>query len=192
MSKKFKFELEGMMFELGIKFLNRVDWNGNPLEKPIINMNHVATANVVKQYVKKKYPNVVVSSSSDSFSMGNSVSIYISDEYGREVDNEIISDVQAFGSQFVYGKFNGMIDMYEYSGKDVKSDNGTDIKSGVKYLSVNNRPKHASLPDVVRMLVDMTTTENYVFGKLNITKAIEMAKSFGASENNINKALQLI
>jgi len=192
MSKKFKFELEGMMFELGIKFLNRVDWNGNPLEKPIINMNHVATANVVKQYVKKKYPNVVVSSSSDSFSMGNSVSIYISDEYGREVDNDIISDVQAFGSQFVYGKFNGMIDMYEYSGKDVKSDNGTDIKSGVKYLSVNNRPKHASLPDVIRMLVDMTTTENYVFGKLNITEAIEKAKSFGATENNINKALQLI
>lgn len=192
MSKKFKFELEGMMFNLGIKFLNRVDWNGNPLEKPIINMNHVATANVVKQYVKKKYPNVVVSSSSDSFSGGNSVSIYISDEYGREVDNNIISDVQAFGSQFVYGKFNGMIDMYEYSGKDVKSDNGTDIKSGVKYLSVNNRPKHASLPDVIRMLVDMTTTENYVFGKLNITEAIEKAKSFGASENNINKALQLI
>jgi len=192
MSKKFKFELEGMMFNLGIKFLNRVDWNGNPLEKPIINMNHVATANVVKQYVKKKYPNVVVSSSSDSFAGGNSVSIYISDEYGREVDNEIISDVQAFGSQFVYGKFNGMIDMYEYSGKDVKSDNGTDIKSGVKYLSVNNRPKHASLPDVIRMLVDMTTTENYVFGKLNITEAIEKAKSFGASENNINKALQLI
>src|SRR6056300_1523139 len=154
MSKKFKFELEGMMFELGIKFLNRVDWNGNPLEKPIINMNHVATANVVKQYVKKKYPNVVVSSSSDSFSMGNSVSIYISDEYGREVDNDIISDV--------------------------------------KYLSVNNRPKHASLPDVIRMLVDMTTTENYVFGKLNITEAIEKAKSFGATENNINKALQLI
>jgi len=192
MSKKFKFELEGMMFELGIKFLNRVDYYGNPLEKPIINMNHVATANVVKQYVKKKYPNVVVSSSSDSFSMGNSVSIYISDEYGREVDNDIISDVQAFGSQFVYGKFNGMIDMYEYSGKDVKSDNGTDIKAGTKYLSVNNRPKHSSLPDVIRMLVDMTTTENYVFGKLNITEAIEKAKSFGASENNINKALQLI
>jgi hypothetical protein len=192
MSKKFKFELEGMMFNLGIKFLNRVDWNGNPLKKPVINMNHVATANVVKQYVKKKYPNVVVSSSSSSFSMGNSVSIYISDEYGREVDNSIISDVQAFGSQFVYGKFNGMIDMYEYSGKDVKSDNGTDIKSGVKYLSVNNGPKHASLPDVIRMLVDMTTTENYVFGKLNITEAIEKAKSFGATENNINKALQLI
>jgi|SRR5210317_743837 hypothetical protein len=191
MSKKFKFELEGMMFELGIKFLNRVDWNGNPLEKPIINMNHVATANVVKQYVKKKYPNVVVSSSSDSFSMGNSVSIYISDEYGREVDNDIISDVQAFGSQFVYGKFNGMIDMYEHSGKDVKSDNGTDIKSGVKYLSVNNRPKFCTVPDIVRMINDMMNGQ-YVFGKISLEKSIEQCKGYGATDVNINKALQLI
>jgi hypothetical protein len=191
MSKKFKFELEGMMFELGIKFLNRVDWNGNPLEKPIINMNHVATANVVKQYVKKKYPNVVVSSSSSSFSMGNSVSIYISDEYGREVDNDIISDVQAFGSQFVYGKFNGMIDMYEHSGKDVKSDNGTDIKSGVKYLSVNNRPKFCTVPDIVRMINDMMNGQ-YVFGKISLEKSIEQCKGYGATDVNINKALQLI
>lgn len=191
MSKKFKFELEGMMFELGIKFLNRVDWNGNPLENPIINMNHVATANVVKQYVKKKYPNVVVSSSSDSFSMGNSVSIYISDEYGREVDNDIISDVQAFGSQFVYGKFNGMIDMYEHSGKDVKSDNGTDIKAGTKYLSVNNRPKFCTVPDIVRMIKDMMAGQ-YVYGPISLEKAIGEVKGYGGTENNINKALQLI
>ena len=191
MSKKFKFELEGMMFNLGIKFLNRVDWNGNPLEKPIINMNHVATANVVKQYVKKKYPNVVVSSSSSSFSMGNSVSIYISDEYGREVDNDIISDVQAFGSQFVYGKFNGMIDMYEHSGKDVKSDNGTDIKSGVKYLHVQNQPKFCTVPDIVRMINDMMNGQ-YVFGKISLEKSIEQCKGYGATDVNINKALQLI
>jgi hypothetical protein len=191
MSKKFKFELEGMMFELGIKFLNRVDWNGNPLEKPIINMNHVATANVVKQYVKKKYPNVVVSSSSSSFSMGNSVSIYISDECGREVDNDIISDVQAFGSQFVYGKFNGMIDMYEHSGKDVKSDNGTDINSGTKYLSVNNRPKFCTVPDIVRMIKDMMAGQ-YVYGPISLEKAIDEVKGYGGTETNINKALQLI
>jgi hypothetical protein len=70
---------------------------------------------VVKQYVKKKYPNVVVSSSSSSFSMGNSVSIYLSDEYGNGVDESIVKDVNQFGSQFVYGKFNGMIDMYEHT-----------------------------------------------------------------------------
>lgn len=189
--KKFKFELEGIMFQLGEKFLKKVDWNGNPLKKPVINMNHVAAANVVKQYVKKKYPNVVVSSSSDSFSMGNSVDIYLSDEYGNGVDESIVKDVNRFGSQFVYGKFNGMIDMYEYNDKDVQTDNGTEIDSGVKYLHVNNRPKFCSLPDVVRMLNDMMAGK-YVYGPISLEKAIGEVKGYGATENNIKKALQLV
>lgn len=191
MSKKFKFELEGVMFQLGEKFLKKVDWNGNPLKKPVINMNHVAAANVVKQYVKKKYPNVVVSSSSSSFSMGNSVSIYISDEYGREVDDSIVKDVDRFGSQFEYGQFNGMIDMYENFDKDVQTDNGTEIDSGVKYLHVQNRPKFCTVPDIVRMINDMMNGQ-YVFGKVSLEKAIEEVKGYGGTETNIKKALQLI
>ena len=192
MSKKFKFQLNGETFELPNKHLQTTDWGGEPLEKPIIRMNQTATAAVVKQYVKKKYPNVVVSATSDSFSMGNSVSIYISDEYGAEVDSNIISDVQAFGNQFVYGKFNGMIDMYEHHNKDGVTDSGTKLEAGTKYLHVQNKPKFCSLPDVVKMLREMTTTENYVFGKLSIEKAIEQIKGYGASDNNINKALKLI
>jgi hypothetical protein len=191
MSKKFKFELEGIMFELPIKFLKKVDWNGNPLKKPIINMNHVASANVVKQFVKKKYPNVVVSSSSSSFSMGNSVSIYLSDEYGNGVDESIVKDVNQFGSQFVYGKFNGMIDMYEHNDNNVQSDNGTEIDSGVKYLHVQNRPKFCTVPDIVRMINDMMNGQ-YVFGKVSLEKAIEEVKGYGGTETNINKALKLI
>jgi len=192
MSNKFKFQLNGMTFELPTKHIQTTNWSGEKLEKPIIRMNQTATAAVVKQYVKKMYPNVVVSATSDSFSMGNSVSIYISDEKGNEVDNNIISDVQAFGSQFVYGKFNGMEDMYEHHSKEMETDSGTQIDAGTKFLHVQNRPKHASLPDVVRMLCEMTTTENYVFGKLSITEAVKKAKDFGANENNINKALKLI
>ena len=191
-TKKFKFQLNGMTFELPTKHIQTTTWNGEKLEKPIIRMNQTATAAVCKQYVKKMYPQVTVSVSSDSFSMGNSVSIYISDEKGNEVDNNIISDVQAFGSQFVYGKFNGMEDMYEHHSKEMETDSGTQIDAGTKFLHVQNRPKHASLPDVVRMLCEMTTTENYVFGKLSITEAVKKAKDFGANENNINKALKLI
>lgn len=191
MSKKFKFQLNGETFELPSKHLQTKDWSGNEIE-PIIRMNQAATAAVVKQYVKKKYPNVVVSATSETFSMGNSVSIYISDEYGEEVDNEIISDVQSFGSQFVYGKFNGMIDMYEHSGVDIETDGGTKLEAGTKYLHVQNKPKFCSLPDVVKMLKDMTTTEKYVFGKISIEKAIEQIKGYGATDNNINKALKLI
>jgi hypothetical protein len=191
MSKKFKFKLDGMEFNLPSKHLKTTDWNGKEIQ-PTIRMNQAATAAVVKQYVKKMYPEVVVSATSSSFSMGNSVSIYISDEVGNEVDNSIISDVQAFGSQFVYGKFNGMIDMYEHCGKDIETDSGTQLDAGTKFLHVQNRPKFCSLPDVVRMLREMTTTENYVFGMISVEKAIEQVKGYGATETNINKALKLI
>ena len=192
MSKKFKFQLNGMTFELPNKHLQTTNWSGEKLEKPIIRMNQTATAAVVKQYVKKKYPEVVVSATSDSFSMGNSVTIYISDERGNEVDSNIISDVQAFGDQFVYGKFNGMIDMYENYSKENATDSGTQIDAGTKYLHVQNRPKFCSVPDIARMLREMTQTENYVFGKISLEKAIEQVKGYKATETNINKALKLI
>ena len=190
-AKKFKFELNGMTFQLPIKSVQTTDYQGNKI-KPIIRMNHAPTASVIKQYVKKMYPEVVVSSTSSSFSMGNSVSVYLSDERGAEVRKEIVEDVQAFGNQFVYGKFNGMEDMYEHHSKENATDSGTQIDAGTKFLHVQNRPKHASLPDVVRMLCEMTTTENYVFGKLSITEAVKKAKDFGANENNINKAIKLL
>ena len=191
-NKKFKFQLNGMTFELPTKHIQTTTWNGEKLEKPIIRMNQTATAAVCKQYVKKMYPQVTVSVSSDSFSMGNSVSIYISDEKGNEVDNNIISDVQAFGSQFVYGKFNGMEDMYEHHSKEMETDSGTQIDAGTKYLHVQNKPKFCSVPDIARMLKEMTTTTNYVFGMISVEKAIEQIKGYGASDNNINKALKLI
>jgi hypothetical protein len=118
--------------------------------------------------------------------------VYISDEVGNEVSNGIISDVQSFGNQFVYGKFNGMEDIYEHHSKENATDSGTKIDAGTKYLHVQNRPKFCSLPDICRMIYDMTQTENYVFGKISIEKAIEQIKGYGATENNIQKALKLL
>jgi len=191
MSKKFKFQLNGMTFELPNKHLQTTDWGGKPLEKPIIRMNQTATASVVKQYVKKMYPHVVVSATSDSFSMGNSVSIYISDEYGAEVSNGIIEDVNQFGRQFVYGQFNGMIDMYEHYDKDGVTDGGTKLEAGTKYLHVQNRPKFCTVPDIVQMIKGMMGGE-YVYGPITLEKAVENIKGYGATTNNINKAIALI
>ena len=190
-AKKFKFELNGNQFQLPIKHLRTKDWNGNKIE-PTIKMDQAAAASVIKQYVKKNYPEVIVSSTSSSFSMGNSVSVYISDERGAEVDKKIISDVQVFGNQFVYGKFNGMIDMYEHHSKENQTMSGTKIDAGVKFLHVQNRPKFCSVPDIYRMIYDMTQTTNYVFGKISLEKAIEQVKGYGATPNNINKALELV
>jgi hypothetical protein len=191
MNKKFKFKLNGMEFVLPTKHIQTTDWSGNPIT-PIIKINHSAGSNLLKQYVKAKYPNVVVSVSSSTFSMGNSVDVYISDEVGNEVDKSIIEDVSSFGNQFVYGQFNGMIDMYESKECGAVSESGTTIEGGIKYLHVQNRPKFCSLPDVVRMLREMTTTENYVFGMISIEKAIEQVKGYGATDNNINKAIKLL
>ena len=191
MNKKFKFQLNGMTFELPIKHLQTTDWNGNKI-KPVIRINHSAGSNLLKQYVKKMYPEVTVMVSSSIFSMGNSVDVYITDEVGNPVDKSIVEDVQAFGNQFVYGQFNGMIDMYEHKECGATSESGTTITGNIKYLHVQNRPKFCSLPDVVRMLREMTQTENYVFGMISIEKAIDQVKGYGATESNINKALKLI
>jgi hypothetical protein len=190
MSKKFKFKLNGMEFTLPMKYLKNKDWNGNPIPAEI-NITQGAGSSLCKQYVKKKFPNVVVSVSSNSFSMGNSVDVYISDELGAEVDSHIIEDVKSFGSQFVYGKFNGMIDMYESKESGAITESGTKVTGNVKYLHVSNRPKFCSLPDVVKMLKDMMAGQ-YCYGKVTLEKAIENVKGYGATEGNINKALKLI
>jgi len=191
MNKKFKFKLNGMEFTLPTKHIQTTDWSGNKIT-PIIRINHSAGSNLLKQYVKQKYPHVVVSVSSSSFSMGNSVDVYISDEVGNEVDSAIIKDVKEFGNQFVYGQFNGMIDMYELKESGGVTENGTTIEGGIKYLHVQNKPKFCSLPDIVRMLREMTTTENYVYGMISLEKAIENVKGYGATDNNINKAIKLL
>jgi hypothetical protein len=193
MSKKFKFQLNGMTFELPMKHVQTKDYYGKDIQ-PTIRMNQAATAAVIKQYVKKMYPEVVVSSTSSSFSMGNSVSVYLSDERGVGVNDEIVEDVQSFGNMFVYGGFNSMEDMYEYHGhaSDGKTDIGTKIDAGTKYLHVQNSPKFCSVPDIYRMIHDMTQTENYVFGKISLEKAIKRIKGYGATDNQINKALALV
>lgn len=192
-SKKFKFELNGMTFQLPMKSVQTTDYKGNKIE-PVINMNQSETASVIKQYVKKMYPEVVVSSTSKSFSMGNSVDVYLTDERGVGVNDEILRDVQSFGDMFVYGKFNSMEDMYEHFGhsSDGKTENGTQLRAGTKYLHVQARPKFCSVPDIYRMIYDMTQTESYVFGKLSLEKAIKHIKGYGATDNQINKALALV
>jgi len=190
MSKKFKFRLDGMEFSLPNKHLRTTDWNGNAI-KPEISINHSAASNLLKQYVKIKFPNVVVSVSSSSFANGNSCDVYISDEVGNGVDRSIIDDVKSWGDQFVYGKFNGMIDMYESKESGRVTENGTTMTGNLKYLSVNNRPKFCTVPDIVQMIKGMMGGE-YVYGPISLEKAIENIKGYGGTDNNINKAIALI
>lgn len=196
MANKIKFQYNGMTFELPTKHLQTEDWSGKKLEKPVLRINQVAAANMIKQYVKKVYPEATCFTSSDSYSMGNSTNIHVTDKFGNSASREVLRDIEAFGEQFVYGSFNAMEDIYEvkFGRKDQTTDDGQiTIEKGVKYLFVTGKPKSGSLPDVYRMLSNMTSEEcSYHFGQVDLETAIGHAKRFGASDTSIKKAVEMM
>ena len=194
MSNKVQFQLQGETYSLPVKHLETTYYNGGLREKPILRINQAAAANIIKQYVKKTFPQATVYTGSDSYSMGNSVNVYLTDERGNPMPKEVLNDVKDFAEQFVYGSFNGMIDMYEMKEGGRVSDNGAfDIEMGVKYMFVNDRPKHATLPDVYRMLSNMTSEDcTYIFGQVDLETAIGHAMRFGATKRNCEKAIAMM
>lgn len=194
MTNKTKFTINELEFTLVNRHVRTTDYQGNKYTNPVIYMSHAAAASVIKQYVSKRYPEVTCSVSSSSFSGGNSVHVYLSDERGNAPAPEIKTDVYDFAHQFVYGRFDGMTDMYEYNQKgDYITIEGYRIDASVKYITVSARAKHASVPDTYRMLTEMTSVNcPYIFGRLGMEAAIQQAKSFGATDKNIAKAIELI
>jgi hypothetical protein len=188
---KIKLKINGMSFELPSKCLITNERNGTPLENPYIRIDQVEVASLVKQFVKQKYPSVVVSVKSDSYSMGDSVNVYLSTPDGYEVSSEIVKDVDSFGSKFEQGRFNGMEDMYEYYEDEKLTENGTYISGGTKYFFVNNRPKFGTVPDVARMLRDLRDGK-YVGGNRDLESSIKWIKGYGVTQKTIDTALPLM
>lgn len=175
---KSKFNIDGVTISVDNKFIR----NG------VIYGNARVAANITKQYVKGKYPNVVVSASSEVYSMGSSTNIYISDNFGNPVDENIIHDVKNFGSKFVYGKFNGMIDMYEHNNNEVTTDDGTPIEPATKYVCVENRPKFDTVEEMYVRAKGMVDG-NYTFGKITLENAI---KKINPSTSKLKRLQKLI
>lgn len=101
-------------------------------------MSGVSSA--VRQYMKQRFPQVKFQISSSSFSMGNSVTVYlpcVDEKLHKEINREL-------GAVFSAGSFNGMYDLYEY--RDGTSAvhgqiNGKHFEVNTKYMNVENRPK---------------------------------------------------
>ena len=189
-AKKIKLRIEDMSFELPSECLRTTSWGGKPVEPFIyLRAKHVAT--LIKQYMKKKYPSVVCSAVSEVYSGGDSVNIYLSDERGNPIADEIVKDVDRFGTKFEEGSFNGMIDMYEYRDEELSTDNDTKINGGVKYLFVNNRPKFGTVPDVVKMIKDYQAGK-YVGGVRDLAGSIKEVMRYGVTQSTVDKALKLM
>lgn len=193
MSKnKMKFSYAGMEFEVPATCLKTTDYWGKPLETPYISIGRKEVASMSKAFVKKNFPSLLVWGSSNTFANGNSVDVNVCNGDGSDLsyDSKEWKTIAGFVNSLSGGKYNGWEDIYEY-GESGKTDNGTKLESWAKYVHCNNTAPHGSWPSAVKCLKGLVAGE-YVFGPLNLEKAIEKAKGYGYSESNIEKALKLV
>lgn len=134
-SKKIKIQISNQTFELPSNSLRVDKWN----YEPFIDMCAKNTASMIKQFVKKNFPNVKVWSTSDVYSGGSSVRVNVSNSDGSSVSEKIYNEIRGFANSFKAGRFDGMTDCYEYSDVEVRTDSGTQLKYFPSYVFVENK-----------------------------------------------------
>jgi hypothetical protein len=100
------------------------------------------TSSVIRQFVKQMWPEVKFRISSDTFSGGDSVTVYIQNPVSEQLFGEIRDTLKNFQS----GRFDGMTDSYNYiDGRGISVTIGdTKYSFDTKYMSVENRPKYGT------------------------------------------------
>ena len=139
MSKKLKFKLNDNEFLLPLDSYREQTWGGN-LEK-YIHMSAKNTASVIKQYVKKNFPELKVWGVSDTYSGGSSTRIYVCNVDGSPVDSDTYKKIEQWKWILSGGSFNGMEDIYEYREDELTTDAGMALKYFPSYIFIDNKPK---------------------------------------------------
>ena len=132
-SKKVKISIRGTEFLIPSESIGYDTYNDN---KPYIYMRAKVVASIIKQYVKKTYSDIVVSSTSDVYSGGSSVRVNVCNQDGSPVDEVIYEEIKQWEYMLKGGSFNGMIDMYESREDSPTTDNGTDMKYFPSYIFI--------------------------------------------------------
>ena len=143
MSKKLKFSLNGQEFQLPLNSYREQTWGGN-LEK-YIHMSAKNCATVIKQFVKKNYPELKVWAGSDVYSGGSSVRVSVCNKDGSEVDYDIFKKISQWKHILQGGNFNGMEDIYEYREDKLCTDKGMELKYFPSYIFIDNKPQWGSV-----------------------------------------------
>lgn len=141
MSKKIKIQISNQTFELPSNSLRFDKWNN----EPFIDMCAKNTASMIKQFVKKNFPNVKVWSTSDVYSGGSSVRVNVSNSDGSSISEKVYNEIRGFANSFKAGYFDGMTDCYEYYDEKLKTDNGTSLKYFPSYIFVENKAPWGSV-----------------------------------------------
>ena len=189
MKSKMKFVWLGVEFELPKECLRTTDYWGKKLDNPYINIGRKEVPLLFKQYVKAKYPNLLVWGKSSTFANGSSSDLYACNADGSELEwsSKEYKDISSFCNMFKGGHYDGMHDCYEYA-ENGKSDNGTELEFNAKYVSFNGKAPFGTWPEALRSLKGMLAGE-YVWGVLTVEKAIEKLKGYSYTEASIAKAV---
>jgi len=137
MSKKIKISIDGSEFLIPSESIGYDTYNNN---EPYVYMRAKVVASIIKQYVKKNYPSLVCSSTSDVYSGGSSVRVNVCNQDGSSVSETIFEDINKWQYMLKGGSFNGMIDMYEYREDNPTTDSGTPLKYFPSYIFIENKP----------------------------------------------------
>ena len=193
MKKTIKFNYLGIRFELPETCLRTHSYSGGVmLLNPVINIGRKEVPLMFKQWMKVKYPNMLVWGKSSTFANGSSSDLYACYPNGDELSwgSEEYKEISSFCNMFKGGHYDGMHDLYEYA-ENGKTDNGTELEFNSKYVSFNGKAPFGTWPEALRSLKGMLAGE-YVWGVLTVEKAIEKLKTYSYTEATIEKALQYI
>ncbi len=162
MSKKLKFEMNGVEFQLPLESYRESVWNG--VTEKYIYMSAKNCASIIKQFVKQKLPHLKVWAGSDVYSGGSSVRVHVCNPDGTEVDYDEFKLIKQWKHILQGGSFNGMEDIYEMREDEVATDLGMALKYFPSYVFIENRPKWGSVEYWVneyKTLKDNLTNPDY-------------------------------
>ena len=141
MSKKVKISIQGNEFLIPSTSIQECSYDN----ETYVHMRAKLCASIIKQFVKKNFPNLKVWAGSDVYSGGSSVRVNVSNKDGSSVDSIIYDNIKEWEYVLKGGSFNGMIDMYEMREDSPTTDNGTPLKYFPSYIFIENKPKWDSV-----------------------------------------------
>jgi hypothetical protein len=141
MSKKVKISIKGNEFLIPAESVGSDKFSNG---ETYIYMRAKLVASIIKQFVKKNYPQLKVWGSSDIYSGGSSVRVEVCNPDGSKVENSIFEKISEWKHILQGGSFDGMYDIYNYREDSPATDAGTPLKYFPSYVFIENKPKWGS------------------------------------------------
>ena len=141
MSKKVKISIKGNEFLIPSESVGSDKFSNG---EQYIYMRAKLVASIIKQFVKKNYPQLKVWGSSDVYSGGSSVRVEVCNQDGSKVEDSIFEKISEWKHILQGGTFDGMYDIYNYREDSPATDAGTPLKYFPSYVFIENKPKWGS------------------------------------------------